>query len=185
MTTELTIVEQEQDFGPAMLALPENRRRFVLSVLLTGGRNGAEAARMAGYSEHSATATASQLMRDEKVLAAIREEAERRLKSAAAMAVETLVQICGDQMNKDRFKAAARILDFAGLAPKSEHTIKVEHTNLDRRGQLLEVKQLALELGLDARDMLRKAGLEVIDAEFTEVFPDAAKPEDDLGDIYA
>lgn len=158
--------------GPAMRALNERQRRFVCALAVTGGEQ-REAYLWAGYGGktlNSQDASASQLAARTDVKEAIREEAIRRLDSAALMAVSTLVQIAGPRStakDRDKISASNSLLDrIGGFAGKTEHTITVKDERTTQ--ELIEfIRHTAAANGLDASKLL---GLSApIDAEFTEV----------------
>jgi hypothetical protein len=117
-----------------------------------------------------------QLMRDEEVLAALREEATKRLAGAALVGVNVMLEIAQDPGHKDQFRAAKELAAINGFT--AEQRIVVEHIDKDGQAVLANVKELAKRLGLDARQLIAQAG--IIDAEFVDVTPakDAAKVDD-------
>jgi len=157
--------------GPAMRALNERQRYFVCALMVYGGEQ-SEAYRAAGYNvttDNSAGASASRLARSDGIVAAIKEEAMRRLDSAPALAVSTLVELASYKNNDDkvRLKAANSILDrVGGFAGKTEHNIIIKDDRTT--AELIDfIKATAAANGLDAHQLL---GLPApIDAEFSEV----------------
>lgn len=175
----------ESDLGPAMRALSQSQRRFVLALLETGAQDNTVAAGMAGYggTEGSRKVAAHRLAHNPKVQAAIKEEADRRLRAGALLAASALVEIAGNSMHKDRFKASVELLNRAGLVVRTEHKVIVEDNRLSD-----EIEQgiiaLAQRIGVDPTRLLgsgskaaQKANAKqlAIDGEYTEV--------DDLSDI--
>jgi phage terminase small subunit len=175
----------EENLGPAMRALNAGQRRFVIALLETGASNNTVAAGLAGYggTEGSRRVMAHNLAHNPKVQAAIKEEADRRLRAGALLAASALVEIAGNPMHKDRFKASVELLNRAGLIVQTEHKVIVEDNRLSE-----EIEQgiiaLSQRLGVDPTKLLgnnskaaQKANIkaQAIDAEFTEV--------DDLSDI--
>lgn len=176
MGTELARTD-DHDYGPAMSALNELQRRFVDAMLITGGQAGrySEAARMAGYTGNpdSLKVTAHRLAHSPKVQAAIREEAERRVHSGAILGASVLIEIAQDSQHKDRFKAATRLLDMAGLIVTTQHKVTVEHTGDDAE-KIRSVIAMAKAMGMDPRKLLGNAGvtaeeIAAVDAEFEVV----------------
>lgn len=162
----------EATLGPAMLALNDRQRNFVVALLETGSANHTEAAAMAGYSGDRATlqVTGHRLAHDDRVLEAIREEAHRRMRSSAILASSALVEIISNregEETKDRLKAIDMLLNRVGLHGTTEHKTTVTHT-MDEKQMVARIKALAEGLGLDAKKLLGSAGV-VIDAEFREV----------------
>ena len=122
-----------------------------------GGKNATQAAIMAGYSSKGggagAAVTASRLLRDPRVLQAIKEESERRLRSGVAMAADTLTELAQNAQSESvRLQAAQALLDRGGmqLATLSQHHVVVEDKRTDDE-LLARVRQLQGELGLNAK----------------------------------
>ena len=160
--------EVVEEHGPSMLALTEPQRMFVLHYCDTGGINASEAARRAGYGNNkdSQAVTASRMLRQPRILAALREVADRRLKAGAIMAASAIVEIAGDSMHRDRFKAATELLNRAGLVVEGVSRVIVEDhrtvEEIERR-----IRDLAERLGIDADKMLGQSM--VIDGDVTDL----------------
>ena len=171
----------EGAFGPAMVALPTDRQRaFVIALLDTGGINHTKAAQLAGYEggTDSLRVTAHRVFHDERVQAAIREEANRRLHAASGLAVCVLVEIASSSPQpKDRIKAAQAILNRTGMHEKTEH--KVTTTDISKTDEELvkRAKELAKQFGMDESQLLGDMG--IVDAEYTEVPAGPALPAPD------
>jgi phage terminase small subunit len=162
-------VPDECDLGPAMLALTKPQQAFVTAVMLDGGKNYKAAALIAGYggNPNAAHVSAHHLMRNPKVLAAIREEADRRLRSGVALASSTLVELCGDvsQSGSVRLKAAEALLDRGGLLLVKEHVVHHEDNRATK-----EVREMILSLAKANNLDIKKLGVDdPVDAEFTEL----------------
>lgn len=139
--------EDATEFGPAMLALRNDRlRAFVLTVMKQGTTNYGRAALAAGYPEEYG----SRLAHQQPIQEALREESHRRLGASLPMAASVLVALCEDPTvaARDRAKIAANLLDRGGLGVKTEHTVKVEH-KLDEAGLKEQIENMAKELGMD------------------------------------
>src|ERR1700681_3358043 len=88
-------------WGPCMKALPSDRHRaFVLALYEIPRGHGAQvkAAKMSGFgsstsSAQSWAAIASRLAHDEKILLAMREEDERRIRASAPRAIKALAHL--------------------------------------------------------------------------------------------
>lgn len=136
----------------ALDGLTPRQRRFVTEFVRLGGKAGA-AALSAGYAKGSADVRASELVRMPKILAAIREESERRLCASVAMGAETLVHLAQNAESESvRLQAAQALLDRGGLllAHRTEHvhTLRDERTDQELRDRILA---LAHEVGLPAK----------------------------------
>lgn len=159
--------------GPAMSQLRARQQAFVMAVLETGGQaKQANLAKMAGYTGNDVTlqTTGFRLMHDAKVIAAIKEEADRRLQSGSLLATSVLVEIAQNPMHKDRFKAAVAILERTGFVAKTEHTVNVHDDRRSNKELLAEVLAVAAQLGVDPQKLLGRPM--TVEAEFTEVKAD-------------
>lgn len=171
-----------EEHGPAMLALTEPQQSFVLHYCNTGGVNAAEAARRAGYGNTAEAQAniASKMLRQPRILAALREVADRRLKSGAIMAASAIVEIASDPQHRDRFKAANELLNRAGLVVEGVSRVIVEDhrtvEEIERR-----VTDLAVRLGIDPAKLLGQS--QVIEGDFEEL-DDAVEAIHEAGDHW-
>ncbi|MBE7422234.1 MAG: terminase small subunit [Zoogloeaceae bacterium] len=127
--------------------------RFVQAYCKNGGRNAGAAAIVAGYSKNGAPVTAHRLLKRQKVLIAIRAEAERCLRAGVALGASMLMELA-EKANSEsvRFQAAQALLDRGGLQLKalSEHRHIIEDKRTD--GELLaRIEQLTRELGISTK----------------------------------
>jgi len=165
----------DSDYGPAMAALSERQRSFVMALIEFPGITQAEAARRAGYSDASegAKVRGHYLAHSPAVLAAMREEAGKRLNSSSLMAANVLLTLLTDEgvEPKDRIKAAGMLLDRSGFG--AAQTINVNKTTTDHSGKAImeRIQQLAQKHGLDPMKLLGAPA--PVDAEFSEVKGDA------------
>lgn len=175
MVNDLTIAPlqypPDTDMGPAMAALRPRQRAFVIAMLETGEDNHTRCAMMAGYggTESSIRVQAFRLAHDEKIQAAIVEQAGRRMKTGAIMATGTLLSIAKNPVHKDQLKAAVEILNRSGLHAITETKHTVEHT-INDKAMVAKVVELAKGLNIDPKVLLGQYGV-VLDAEFTEIAP--------------
>ena len=165
------------DLGEAMQVLTDTQRRYVIALVTQGGQKANLAYQLAtGCTPENANKNAWR-MNVPHVMAAIREEADRRLRSGAILGASVLVDIAEDTQHKDRFKAASRLLDHAGLIVATEHKVTVE----DRRSTdeiLKSIARIASENKLDLGQVIKDA---VVDADFEvieNVKPDMTGLED-------
>lgn len=168
--TEILIhvpVNREND-GPAMSALTDLQRNFVAAMMMMGPSlsraRGAAAA--AGFTHPEQAAY--QMMRNSRVLAALKEEAGKRLVGAALVGVDVMTKIANDDAHKDQFKAAKYLAEINGFTV--EQKIVIEHVSRDQREMILEIVENARIAGIDPRPLLLQAG--ITDAEFTVVTPE-------------
>jgi hypothetical protein len=187
MSTEIattTPTYDEGHLGPAMEALPPRMRQYVFAVIQTGCSQ-AKAAELAGYAGGPATWKSKGwlLAHDSRVQAAMHEEAQKLIRSTAVMAINVIAEIASDRKGdaKDRLKAAVELLNRSGLHAHTEHKIVVDRP-LSGDEEIARVRKFCAELGLDAAQLLGRAGV-VVDAEFEVVSPaySTAGLEDLLG----
>lgn len=186
-------VEDTRGLGPAMKAINPQQRAFVMALLETGGQDNTLAARMAGYGGDSATGvrtTAYRLAHDAKVVEAIREHADKTIRSSVALGASVLVEIARDTMHKDRFKAANALLDRGGLLLVQKSEVHHTHTDGTTKEMIAEIVALAEKMGIDPAQLLgqgagsmpgsRRLSGPVVDAEFTEVAEPTLEGLEDL-----
>ncbi len=163
--------------GPAMAELPPRQQAWVRRMVETGGTNGLACAMDVGYTGNRKTlsVTAHRLAHDMKILAALKEEADKRIRSGALIGASVLIEIAGDTMHKDRFRAATELLNRAGLQVVTEHKVTVTNSG-DEKAMIERIASMASQLGLDSKKLL--GGF--VEAEFTEVTALPA-PTADLG----
>jgi hypothetical protein len=140
MKKDLLVEEVEVDgLGAAMLAIDARQRRFVVGMIGTGCKNAARVAKAAGYSDSSGAAkvTAHRLMRQPRVIAALREEAERRFDTVAVEALIGLGDLVKSKNPKARVAAIDSVLDRAGYGRRSVQDIRVEHVDSRSTAQIL------------------------------------------------
>lgn len=165
-------VEASLRYGPAMDHLTRKQQAFVLALCEDPRDNATAACMAAGYTTNreSAKVLGSRLRRDPKILAAVHECAVANLHGLKLLATHTVRQVLEDPTTRarDRLSAAAMVFNRAGMSEETTQNVVVEDK---RPGQAAEVitaiKELAKQLGIDARPLLATAG--VIEAEFTEV----------------
>lgn len=167
MSTALTVVETPNASianGKAMAALTADRQAFVKNMLKLGPdkRAAQMAAAAAGYKN---PVYGYELMREEGIIAAIREEATKTLAGAALMGVQVMIEVAQDPTHKDRYKAAKDLAAINGFT--AEQKIVVEHLNPDTKAMIRQIGEMAEQMGLDPRQLIASAG--IIDAEYSVV----------------
>jgi hypothetical protein len=166
------------EFGPAMKALPSDRHRmFVLSLYEIPRGHGAQvkAAKMAGFGTSTTSAESwavigCKLAHDDKILAAIHEEDQRRVRASAPRAIRALEHLIETPDHRDHGRALGIVMDRV-LPADTTHHVKVEHRVpvMVATAEVLErIAKLAARAGLDP---LRLAAPPV-DAEFVEITND-------------
>jgi phage terminase small subunit len=136
--------------GAAMKALPSDRHRaFVRALYQVKPGHGAnvKAAKLAGFGSPTSTpqsmaTIASRLAHDERVLAAIREEDEKRIRSSAPRAISALTSLIENPEHKDHARGIAMVLDRVHPA-ETVHKVDVSHKhdvtpNAKETAQILE-----------------------------------------------
>lgn len=166
-------MSDSEDYGPAMAALNEKQRAFVIAMLEVPGCSHAKAARIAGYSDvkDGAKVRGHYCAHNPAVQAALREEAGKRLNGLSVIAANVMMDVMLDSNTapKDKLKAAAAVLDRTGFA--AAQNINVNKTITDQSGKAImaRIRSLAEKLGLDERRLLGAPAAPVVDGEFSEV----------------
>lgn len=160
--------------GRAMAALTPKRREFVRNMLQLGPdkRAAQYAAAKAGYAE---PIYGYELMRDEGIIAALREEATKRLAGAALLGVTVMMDIASNPTHKDQYKAAKDLAAINGFT--AEQKIVVEHLNADTRQLIGQIREMAEQLGMDPRQLIAAAG--IVEGEYVDVTPVTAVDDSD------
>ncbi len=189
-------VPEHHLLGPAMQKCNPLQQRFVIALLETGARDNTEAARLAGYSPTSRKSLHAQgwtTAHNPNVMAAIREEADKRLQSGALLAASVLVEICRDPLDKNRFKAAVELLNRAGLIVETRHRVVVTD-NRTKEQMENDILAMAKAQGVDPRQLLGNAASEIvarrakqsdqtIEGEFEEVSEERTQTSDNEEEI--
>lgn len=167
MSDEITVKETN---GPAMQAITPMQRNFVREYLKLGGLSPWEAVKNAGYkgTPESWRDISESLLKNQDILDAFREVADKRLQSGAVLASSVLLEVAGNPLHKDQYKAATEILNRSGLVVEDIKRVIVEDrrstADIERR-----ITALALRLGLDPTALIPKPKSDVVDAVFTVV----------------
>jgi hypothetical protein len=134
----------EPEFGPAMRALSPRWQKAVTALFLTGG-NQTEALRIAGYKDTknkwgktaALTVLASRMFADDRVRAAIREEAVKHIDVAEPELLATTLSIVRDTKKRDidRLRGISMIWDRANpvlnrTKVEVEHHLSVDETDV-------------------------------------------------------
>ncbi len=169
-------MSDDAEFGPKMRALTEKQRAFVMALVEFPGMSGAEAARMAGYSDagEAAKVKACVLRQDKRIIEAIQEQAGKRLWAISLKAAGRVEQLIDSEDDTVALKACGMVLDRTGLA--AVQNININQTVSDQSGKAIieRIRQLAQKHGLDPQLLLsNKPAPAVVDAEFSEVKGDA------------
>lgn len=147
----------EASLGPAMRALSPVRRRFAMAAVMYPLAKDWQIARAAGYSDRSyggLRVRAHECFHDEGILAAIRECADKEVRSTGMLAIATLKKIVRNDAHRDQYKAAALLAGLNGMAPAQN--ININQTVTDNSGKALleRIERAASLLGVDAAGLL-------------------------------
>lgn len=173
--THANQVDDVPEWGPAMAALSEKRRAFVIAMFDPDapqeGRGLLKfAAIRAGYgsptsSDNSIRVMASHLAHDPRIQAAAAEYAQAHIRALAPNAVRAVRDAIANPRHKDHIRATAMVLDRVDPL-ETTHTVRVE----DHRPPSIEVTQKVLDR---IEELMRRAGLAprapVIDGNFKVV----------------
>lgn len=128
-----------EELGPAMLALTETQRKWVVAYV--SGCDATTAARLAGYSDvaDAAQVRGCELLQKPTVVGAIKEWTTGALEGRGAfVAIQALIEIAADPEHKKRFEAADSLADRVGFARVTQHQVSVEHRDERTTAQLLD-----------------------------------------------
>lgn len=155
-----------------MTACNPAQRRFAIAAVMYPLAKDWQVAKAAGYSDRSHGAlrvTAHRLFHNERVLAAIRECADKEIRSSGMLAVATIKKIVRNDAHRDQFKAAAMLAGLNGFSVAQN--INVNQTITDNSGKAImeRISLLASKLGLDPQRLLERPAGPVVEAEFSEV----------------
>jgi phage terminase small subunit len=150
--------------GPAMKALPTDRHRAFVRALYTvkpGHGANVKAAKLAGFGCPTSTpgsmaTIASRLAHDERVLEAIAEEDQKRIRASAPRAISALSRLVETPGHKDHARGIAMVLDRVHPV-ETQHTVKVQHDAspalVATAAVLKRISELAAQAGLDVNKL--------------------------------
>jgi hypothetical protein len=173
------------ELGPAMKALPNARwRSFVTFYILENPGHGAQtnAARRAGFG-HARTSPlnmakiANRLMSDERIQAAIAEEARKVLRGCAPEAAKALVALVRNPDHPGHVRGIGMVL--ARTDPEvARHDLNITHTVLDHDAEALEELKALRALHTPHAKMLEVFGVNGLDRLLTLEAADQARRAD-------
>ncbi len=177
------IAPDRSDDGPALKQLTEKQRTYLLALLDNGGNQTAAALVMnPALSQGSARAIGSTMAHNPKLIAAMKEEADRRVRIGAPLAIDVMLEIMNTPGHKDRFKAAVEVANRSGLLVIHQSEVLHTHAGQSTPEMLKRIELLARQLGVDPVKLLGSVGVKalpapkVVDAEFVEVVSSPADP---------
>jgi len=166
------------ELGPAMRELTELQRNFVRALLTETGHGAiTRAARKAGYGRNSKAATLSKhahyLSRDQKVIAAISEEAKKVIRVGHPEAAAALLSVVRNPEHRDHMRAVAAVLDRCDPVV-TKHSVDVTHRHEDPDRAALEELKALKQLGTQREKLLELYGPNGLDRlEALEAVEDA------------
>ena len=171
----MQLPDKIEEYGEAMSALSPLQRNFVNNWCEHPNWSGLALVKASGYqgNDNVHGVTAHRLTHDKKVLAAMDEEAGKRMRYGGAIAVGAIVAIALNPAHKDHLKACQLLLDRTGRHATTEHKVIVDDKRPETKAELIAaIKKVATEAGLDevaTQKLIGSQGTEVIEAEFEEI----------------
>jgi hypothetical protein len=168
-----TDVSTQIVLGPAMMALTDQQRAFVISHNNSGGRNGAESARAAGYAVKTARQEALRQLHNPKIQAALLEDIKTRFTGDLGLVYEGVRKIATTAGHTQQLKALELMAHHGGLVQNQKIDMTVTH-EVDFTGLMADAKTLVGALtSVDPklREALATKFGPVTDAEFEDVTP--------------
>jgi hypothetical protein len=162
----------DSGLGSAMLACSAVERRFAIAAVMFPLAKDWQIAKAAGYSDRSPgglRVTAHRLFHSERVLAAIRECADKEVRSGAMLGIATIKKIVRDDLHRDQFKAAALLAGLNRFTVDQNVNINQKITDTSGKAIMERIAALSQKLGVDASRLLGPAGPAVVEGEFSEV----------------
>lgn len=147
----------DDDWGPAMRALTDKQRGYVLAMAADPFGNPTRWAKAAGYSDKSQAAkvTAHYLAHNPKVEAAVQEFARSSLHTLGPMlATAGMLRIARNPNHPKHMRALETIANRVGLHETTEQRMSVHHTDRTGVAMLERIKELAVVLGVDPARLL-------------------------------
>jgi hypothetical protein len=131
------------------------QRRFVEHYVVSGGANATASAQAAGYSvtnKRAAAVSGNKLLKDEKVLLAIREVAGGLVNADLPKLRKALLDIALNPEHKDCAKVLMWLHACAGISPITKTELKQETVvtvKFDRAAAIAELKRLERDMGVN------------------------------------
>lgn len=151
-----------------MLACNPAERRFAMASVMFPFAKDWQIAKAAGYSDKSHGAlrvTAHRLFHSERVLAAIRECADREVRGGAMLGVATIKKIVRRDDHRDQFKAAVWLAAMNDFAVAQNINVKQTVTDNSSTAIMERIERAAAALGIDAAALLGLAPMKVINQQ--------------------
>jgi hypothetical protein len=115
-------IEAKPDYGPRMKALDNDRQRMFVAGLFSAPPKGRGqqiwAARFAGYGKADGTSSnkvlgviAARLLADQRIIDAVQEESQRRLRLLPPVAIQALEKLIATPSHRDHMRAVSAVID--------------------------------------------------------------------------
>jgi len=158
----------ESELGPAMLALTEKQRRFVLELRLgpSGRGSTVRAVKAAGYGVPGSKdwyfrVQAHRLLYDIKIQEALREVGGRLIRAEAFQSIKNTAAIANNPKHRDCLKANIALMDRGGFGIETHHTVTVQRTPemiaVDAEKIIERIRELTAKLGLEPVKLIEVA----------------------------
>jgi phage terminase small subunit len=159
--------------GPAMNALNDRQRKFVMAWNNSGYSNASECARAAGYFDAGNGAIAVQahsLLHNPRIQAAVIEDAKARLTGDLGSTWDEVDKIAKNPQHTRQLDALKLKLTHAGMIEKTaiEHQITVSPTLEQQIDELIRIK---------GRENVDPRYLRVLEGEYKDITPSSEEPE--------
>jgi hypothetical protein len=154
--------------GPAMRALTQMQRKFVLAMAADPFGNAARWARAAGYSDKSEAAKVQghHLVHDPRIEAAAMEVARGTFQALGPLlATSVMLRAARNPKHPKQLRAAEMIANRVGLHEMTEHVVSVNHSDRTGEAMVERIKQLSQALGVDPAKLLGVNAGPVIEGE--------------------
>lgn len=145
------------EHGPAMRALTEQQRRYVLAQLADPFGNATRWAKAAGYSDTAggAKVRAHANAHNPKIEAAVHEVARQYLNAnGPLLGIAVAMKIARNPKHPKQLRAAEMLLNRVGMHEMTEHKVTVDHRDQTGAAMVERIKQVAAALGLDVATLL-------------------------------
>lgn len=175
------VVPPMEELGPAMRAITPQQQGFIVALVTCGASNATQAAMVAGYggTDAATKVAAKYLMRNPRVLAALREESDKFIRSHALIGAKRIVEIALNPMHKDSYKASVELLNRADLIVRTEHKVVVED-NRTTADVISAICDMAKRNNIDPKTLLGYDPMLVTDAQYTDVTDEGSDGLEDL-----
>ncbi len=155
--------ERQAELGPAMAKLTERQRLFVIALVTGKPGQGAlaNAYLAAGFQPNGnrnlASKGAHRLSRNEKVIAAIAEEARKLIRVYHPEVAQALLSVIRNPDHKDHVRAIGMVLDRVDPLT-TNHNMVVTHKTVDPDQEALEELQAARHIGASREKLIELFG---------------------------